>query len=118
MKALHFLFAVLLAISAVLQFNDPDPVYWVAVYGCAALVPVMHIAGRRSMFFVALTIGMILSGLIYAVPGFVDYLRAGEFAAISGSMDGPAYVEPAREFLGLTIALAIVGVYALRWRPN
>ena len=117
MKALDYLFAAMLAITTVLQFNDPDPVYWVAVYGLGALVPLINAFGRRAPFLAALTIGMILSGLIYAAPGFLEYLQSGDFGSITASMDGPArYVEPAREFLGLTIALTIVGSYALRWR--
>jgi hypothetical protein len=119
MKALDYLFAAMLAVTTVLQFNDPDPTYWVFAYGLGAVVAVMHALGQRATFLAALTIGMILSGMIYATPGFVEFLQAGDFASITGSMDGPdAYVEPAREFIGLLIALAIVGSYALRWRNN
>ena len=66
-----------------------------------------------------ITIGMIASGMIYAAPGFLDYLQAGNFSSITASMDGSlTYVEPAREFLGLLIALTIVGIYAQRWRTS
>jgi len=119
MKALDYLFGVMLVVTAALQFNDPDPVYWVVVYGLSAAVPLMHSFGHRAPFLVALTIGMILSGIIYASTGFFDYLRSGDFSSITRSMDGAAqYVEPAREFLGLLIALAITGFYAVRWRTN
>jgi len=109
----------MLAVTAVLQINDPDPVYWVAVYGLGAAVPLMHAFGRQARFLAALTIGMIVSGMIYAAPGFFEYLQSGQLGTIAGSMDGPdAYVEPAREFIGLLIALAIVGYYGYRWRAN
>ena len=119
MKAIDYLFVAMLAVIAALQLNDPDPVYWVAVYGLGAVVPLLHSFGRQAQFLSAVTIGMILSGLIYAAPGFREYLQSGDFGSITGPMDGPAwYVEPAREFIGLLIALTIVGYYAMRWRTH
>lgn len=118
-KSRDFAFALLLAVTAALQFNDPDPIYWVGVYGLAAAVPALHAVGRNSPFLAALTLGMILSGMIYAAPGFIDYLQSGRYGTITGSMNGPdAYVEPAREFIGLAMALAIVAFYAWRWRTD
>ena len=119
MKALDYFFTALLLVVAWLQINDPDPAYWVLVYGLAAIVPLAHSLGKRPQLLAALTVGMIISGMIYAAPGFAEYLSAADFLSITASMDGPAkYVEPAREFLGLMIALAIVGFYAQRWRTN
>jgi hypothetical protein len=119
MKALDLIFAAMLLVTAALQFNDPDPVYWVAAYGLGAAVAFLHAFGNRAEFLAALTIGMIVSGMIYAMPGFMAFLQAGDFGSITGSMDGPnVYVEPAREFIGLAIALAIVGSYSLRWRDS
>lgn len=119
MKLMDYVFAAMLAVIAALQFNDPDPVYWVAVYGLAALVPLAQAFGGRAPFLAALTMGMIVSGMIYASGGFFDYLQAGKYASITGPMGrGARYVEPAREFLGLLIALLVVGYYALRWHRN
>jgi len=117
MKLLDYFFMAMLVAAAAVQFNDPDPVYWVTVYTLAAAVPLLHTTGRYIQFIAALTIGMIASGMIYAAPGFSAYWQSGRFSSITASMDGAMwYVEPAREFLGLLIALAIVGSYVLRWR--
>ena len=119
MKAVDYFFAALLAVIAGLQINDPDPTYWVSVYGLAAAVALYHAFGMHAQFLAALTIGMAMSGMIYAAPGFFDYLQAGDYGLITASMDGPAtFVEPAREFLGLLIALSIVGFYAYGWRTD
>ncbi|MGI9308561.1 MAG: transmembrane 220 family protein [Gammaproteobacteria bacterium] len=119
MKATDYLLAIMLAVIAIIQINDPDPVYWVGVYGLASLVALLNAFDNRKPFLAAMTVGMIVSGLIYAAPGFVEYLQAGDFEKITASMDGPdKYVEPAREFIGLLIALSIVISYPLRWRAN
>ena len=119
MKLMDYGLAAMLAVIAGLQFNDPDPVYWVAVYGLAALVPLAQAFNGRAPFLAALTIGMIISGMIYASSGFFAFVAAGDYAAITGPMGrGARHVEPAREFLGLLIALLVVGYYALRWHRN
>ena len=119
MRLLDTLFAATLTIAAALQLNDPDPTYWVTVYGAGAAVAFIHGIGRRGAFLAALTIGLILSGMIYSASGFLEFLQAGDLGSITGAMEGPnSYVEPAREFLGLSIALAIVASYSLRWRQS
>jgi hypothetical protein len=119
MKALDYLFSTVLGVMAALQYNDPDPTYWILVYGCSAVVAMQHARRRPGRFLAAATLGMILSGMIYAAPGFLEYLQAGNLGVITASMDGSArYVEPAREFLGLLIALLVVSSYSLRWSSN
>jgi len=90
---------------AAIQLNDPDPVYWVAVYVVVAAVPAARIFGRRLPTTAAVAAGMVLAGLLIAAPGFVDYLASGDYAAIGEKMmDEKPYVETAREVVGLLIA--------------
>jgi hypothetical protein len=117
MKLLDYIFVALLATTAYLQLNDPDPIYWVLVYGLGAVVALLNALGNRSPLLAALTIGMVISGMIYAAPGMAEFLQAGDYGSITGSMDGPArYVEPAREFIGLLLELLLLAYYAWRWR--
>ena len=116
MKVMDMILTVLLGLCVVLQFNDPDPFYWVVAYGLAAVVPLLNLLGRRPQYFAGISFGLIVSGLIYSAPGFVEYLRSGDFGSLTGPMDVPAtYVEPAREFLGLLIAFAAVSGYLYNW---
>ena len=39
-KGLSWLFAALFAICVVLQYNDPDPIRWMAIYGAAMIVSI------------------------------------------------------------------------------
>ena len=117
MKLLDYIFVALLAVTAILQLNDPDPAYWVLVYGLGASVPLLNSRDKQNQYLAALTIGMTISGMLYAAPGLVEYFGSGNWSSITGSMHGPAaYVEPAREFIGLLIQLLIVGYYSWQWR--
>ena len=110
----HVVIALVLLYMAYLQFNDPDPLYWVVVYGFIALFPIARLLNRSLRPAAPVAFGIILAGLLIAWPGFVDYLRSGDYASLVGAMtpDKP-YVEPAREFLGLVIAGVALSPY---WR--
>jgi hypothetical protein len=119
MKALDYIFVALLAVTALLQLNDPDPVYWVLVYGLGAGVPLLNSMHKQNQYLAALTIGMTISGMLYAAPGVLEYFQSGNWGSITDSMDGSAaYVEPAREFIGLLMQLVVVGGYSWQWRSR
>ena len=102
---------------ALIQFNDPDPLYWVVVYAATAWIVGANAFGRTNRTVVLIVLGLDFAGLLIAAPGFFDYLRSGDFASIGGDMAGSAtYVEASREFLGLAIALAAL-LYVLS-RPR
>ena len=96
---------VLFAWMAVIQFNDPDPLYWVTVYAATAWVTGAAAAGRRLAGFTLLTLGVVFAGLLMAFPGFVEFLRAEAWGALGARMspDRP-WIESAREFIGLLMA--------------
>ena len=114
LKATHFIVAALFLYIAFLQVNDPDPLYWIAVYAGTALIALAKGLGRFSDFWAAIALGMAISGLLFSAPGFADFLESGDYAAIFGDMRGPGYVEAAREFLGLTLATAVLVAYIRR----
>ncbi len=118
MKALNLCFAVILAIFAVLQLNDPDPTYWVTIYGGAALISLGRIRGQFSEFWTAIILGGLVAGLIHATPGFLEYIRAGNFSAITGEMQPGSFIESSREFLGLLFAFVLLTSYVIRQKPD
>jgi hypothetical protein len=113
-KVTNFSFAALFFLAAAIQFNDPDPTYWVTVYAGTGFVALGKALGRYSDFLTAIVIGGVIAGIIGATPGFLDYVRSGDFGSITGDMRGLDYVEPAREFLGLLIALGLLVSYVRR----
>jgi hypothetical protein len=104
---------------AVIQFNDPDPLYWVVVYGWTAGLPIAAFLEWRWPAGYWVAVGLGLAGLLHAGPGFLDYLASGEYGSVGESMEAaPPYVESAREFLGLLMAAVCLGVYRRWHRTN
>ena len=100
---------------AVIQLNDPDPLYWIVVYAIVAVVPATKALGLQSAKLTWVASGMVAGGLLVAMPGFIDYLSSGDFASIAGEMmNSKPYVESAREFGGLIIAAFTLAIYQRR----
>lgn len=100
---------------AVLQFNDPDPAYWILIYGGVSALGFAAAWGKMSRFWTTVTLGVALAGLVIAFPGFGDYLRAGDPASLTGAMmPEKPWVEPAREFIGMLMAMAVLVWYLKR----
>jgi hypothetical protein len=110
--ALLFLMFLL---SVVVQFNDPDPIRWAAIYGAAALVCLLSLMGRVRKWQ-PLVVGAI--ALVWAltiaprVVGRVD--PQSMFSAWEMKSEG---IEESREMYGLLIVafwMALVAVRAER----
>jgi hypothetical protein len=102
-------------LSAALQWNDPDPAYWIAVYGASAILAARAAQGQLPLVpnLVAL-LGYVLLGL-RALP---DLLAAREAAFTHWHMLAPGD-ELAREAGGLWIcALWSALQTALAWRAR
>lgn len=103
-------------LSVVVQYNDPDPVQWMAIYGAAATLCI--IVFRRpvrwqmpaTVAFVALVWGVVL------VIGFVGRdIPQGTFTHFS--MENPASEEP-REAGGLAFVAVWMTVLSFRARKR
>lgn len=113
-KFVHTVAALMFIAMAFVQLNDPDPIFWVAIYIAISFVSITRLLGYRaiSIFYVAL--GMCLAGLFISAPGFIDYLGSQDYAAIGrGMSEDKPYVESAREFLGMLIGAVCLMFYGL-----
>ncbi len=111
MRLLNFILGALLLLIAALQWNDPDAAYWIAVYAGGAAVAIGKGLGHYNHFRTTLLTGAVLAGMILTLPGTLQYLAAGDYGSIFGDMRPDNYVEPAREFFGLLLLLAILCGY-------
>ena len=107
--------AVLFLFATGVQFNDPDPIRWVAIYASAAVLSCVTAYTRRVPPAVPMTVSIIavLWAALIALggPGAAEYARM--FAA--WEMKSLA-VEEAREASGLLIVTAWMTVLVVRTR--
>lgn len=115
LKFVHAVAVLLFLTMAVIQLNDPDPLYWFTVYAAVAGLAGSCFVGKHSAPVSRIALGMVLAGLLMSAPGAVDYMAAQDFSSIYGQMMAEKpYVEAAREFGGLAIA-ALYLLLVERW---
>lgn len=108
-KFLNLVLAMVFALFAAWQHNDPDPWAWMALYGFVASA--CGYAAFKPLHPRLLQAGM-LACLLWAaslLPEFIGWLRMGA-PSIAYSMKAETpHIEFTREFLGLLLCLATLG---------
>lgn len=116
MKIINILLAIMFLFFALLQINDPDPVVWILIYGVMVLVCGMAVYqnySRRLMLIQAVVY------VVYAItlwPSMMVWFRSEDLSLVFddlAKMQFP-YIEESREFLGLIICLAVLGLYWIK----
>ena len=112
MRYLHLAVALLFALSAYWQLNDPDPAQWVAVYGMVAYVAVRRFFGGLRPVVALLPALAIFVWWCSYIPDFIAWVNDG-MPSITGSMKAESpFIELTREFLGLTMSWVTLAIYA------
>jgi hypothetical protein len=107
MRSVHGVLAALFLISALLQWNDPDPVRWALLYGAAAIAAGLAAAARPQPLLTAGLAGACLVWMSFLWDGIVAFARRGDWSLLAATMQaGEPMIEESREFLGLAIVLA------------
>ena len=102
-----YVMAALLLVCVALQYNDPDPIRWMAMYGSAAVTSALLPHDKRA---VVLGYVIVAVSLIWAIVLLTGIWGKVEVADIVNKMsEKGGAVEEEREFGGL----AIVGVWTL-----
>ena len=106
--------ALIFAIFAYLQFNDPDATKWVVVYGLVALYHVLAARGVFLKWSMLLFMGACSIWMLTLVPGFIDWVSSGMPSITSKMKTDQKHIEVVREFLGLLIV--VLGLAHLTFR--
>jgi hypothetical protein len=115
MRVMNYVLAGAFFVMAGLQFNDPDPIYWVTIYSGTGLIAISKGLGRFSEFWAAIAIGGVVAGLMYAIPGVLNFIDFGSMDELIGEMSASKpYIESTREFGGLMICLIVLASYVKR----
>ena len=93
--------AALLGLSAALQYNDPDPLIWIAVYGAGAIVSIL-LPGKRALAIPAGLLGLVTAAwAIYLVQSVWGQIAVTDLTSKMSEKGGA--VEVGREAGGLAI---------------
>jgi len=115
--AANLVAALVFSLSALVQFNDPDPARWIALYGSAAVVCLAALRRWRAAPALALAVALVALGWAAALRGV---LRRIVFSDLFRAMkaETPA-IEESREFLGLLIVAGwMIALAAVASRPS
>src|SRR5262245_5245640 len=107
MKILNLILAILFLLFAIVQYNDPDPLFWIVIYLYAATFCFLFFRGRFYRRFILTGLIFYLcyaAYLFFAEDGVLDWLGQHDRETIVGSMKAEKpWIEQTREFFGLLI---------------
>lgn len=112
--------ALLFLFSAAVQYNDPDPARWMAIYLAAAVASGLEVAGRLRWPLAALVAAVAAVWAATLAPGVVGQVDFAH-AFRSMGMSGDPREEEAREMTGLLIAAgwcAALAMVSRKRRPG
>jgi len=103
--------SVIFAICVALQWNDPDPYFWMPMYGAAMVACILQ-SLKRLRPWMSAVVGLV--ALVWAVALAPDALGHASFGDMFQSMkaSNPS-IETAREFGGLLIVAAWMAILTL-----
>ncbi len=108
MKIINAILTLLMAVFAILQWNDPDSWLWIFIYGYVTLMAGLTFSSIRLKWFIIAGIIGLLIGIAFNTADFLEWIRSG-MPSITGQMKAESpFVEVIREFLGLVIALCVM----------
>jgi len=102
---LGILFVLLFALSAGLQYNDPDPLVWISIYGAATLLSIFYLFGRLNRWTLLAITSIAFIGFLYMYPSNFEGFEVGK--------GDPKNIEEGREAFGLLFIALAFGLYAL-----
>ena len=106
---------VAFVLSVIVQFNDPDPVLWAAIYAVAAVVCWLEIRRRTNPWFPAIIAAASLAWAATLAPRVIGKVPFG--AMFDEFEMADIGVEESREMYGLVlIALWMIAVASAAWR--
>ena len=110
LKIIALLFTALFIAAAAVQYNDPDSIQWIVVYGIAALLS-FRVAFRKIP-----PILVTFAAAVFLIWGIVTWPE--NFVGISLDSGDITSVEEGREALGLLVTGAVFAFYTFALRKS
>ncbi len=102
-KILAILFGLAFLSFVAMQYNDPDPALWMAIYGLSAVLCFLSAFDKAPHGLLWVAIILCTAGTLYMWPDKYEGLSVG-----SGDIKN---IEEAREALGLLLVAAVFGCF-------
>jgi hypothetical protein len=118
MKYGHLIVAVLFALFAYFQLNDPDPWGWIALYLCVSTVAVLTFLHRSPRWLAIAGLAVIAIWGIQLFPAFLEWISMGAPSITEEMKTEQPHIELTREFLGLMLCALVLGGYLIRARKG
>ena len=116
-RLLAIFFALLFLFGAVVQYNDPDPLRWIAIYLAASVASALAALGRMPRLFVIAVAATSLGWAISLAPRAFPNVRFLEMFAVWEMAN--ERIEEAREMYGLLIICVAMSILAAtHWRKR
>ena len=112
MKVFNIIFCLLFLLFAGLQYNDPDPFLWIAIYVYAAGICWLMFMRRHYPRLVLA--GIVLLGIyalykVFVPNGLLDWITKHRAEDIAATMKAEKpWIEETREFFGLLIVIVVL----------
>lgn len=120
-KIIYITLIVLFVFFAALQYNDPDPVIWMLIYGSVAIVALLKMYLTQVNFNPLILTLIVILGFytLTYIPSFIDFLGKPDKIDLIGKMKAEkSWIEETREFFGLIIAIGAFFYLRLKRKLN
>ena len=108
MRVVSGVMALLFAFAVAVQYNDPDPAVWMAIYGAAMVFAGLAAAGRSVTAGAAVTGVVALGWAGWLAPRVVGHTSFADMFGHMGMID--VHAEEGREMIGLLLVAAWMAV--------
>ncbi len=116
MKIVSLILAALFFTSAALQFNDPDPLFWIAIYGVSGFIALLAAFQKCNPWIILGVLAVCSFEAFRLFPAFWTWLNSGAPSIVKTMQAESRYIEVVREFLGLLIVIATMTFFYIRTR--
>ena len=104
-KSITLILALIFALFAYFQLNDPDPALWVAIYTYVAAVGLLVFFGKNYRWAIYVGLAICGAGTLYLLPSVYNWLtNHSDVSLLYGMAPDKPYIEESRECGGLFIA--------------
>lgn len=118
MKILNIIIAAIFLLFAIVQYNDPDPWGWMALYTMVAGISAFAAFKKYNRWIILTGIVICLIWLGFLIPEFIHWIQMGMPNIAETMKAEEPHIEYTREFLGLFLCLIVLGFHYFKARKN